>query len=83
MVRKAQKSAHMTIRFVHVPLEQIHVVGWCDASFANVTDGRAKDADTPLASQAGHMIGFAQKDEVEQGSGRLTLAMWQTPKDQV
>ena len=80
MVRKAQKGAHITIRFVHIPLEEIEVVGRCDASFANVTDGRAKDNDTPLASQAGYMIGLAQKDEVAQGSGRLTLAMWKTHK---
>ena len=80
MVTKAQKAAHMTMRYVHVPLDELQVIGWCDAPFANVTDGRKKDNDTPLASQAGYMIGFAKKSDVEEGGGRLSMCMWKTHK---
>ena len=67
LVAKAQRGARMTIKFVCVPLEELHVIGWCDASFANAQDGRSKDADLPLASHAGYMVGFAREKDVAQG----------------
>ena len=76
LVTKAQKAARSKIRFVSIPLGELQVIGWCDASFANVTDGRRKDQDVPLASQAGYMIGFACKKDVDAGGGRISLAMW-------
>ena len=77
LVRNAKQGAHQKVIFEPIPLDEINVIGWCDASFANVDDGTVDDGVT-LASQAGYVIGYASNEAVENGKGLVSIAEWLT-----
>ena len=80
LIGAAKKGAGLEITYVSLPLEQIVVIGWCDASFCNVSSGRSKESDLCLESQAGYVLGFTTRDAVKRGEGPLSVAAWLSHK---
>ena len=78
LVGDAKKHAGLKIKFFSIPLEDIIVMAWCDASFANVLD--KPDDDVALKSQAGYVLGYAPRSVLQTKRGLVSVAAWLSHK---
>jgi hypothetical protein len=69
----------MSVRYAPVSLNELEVIAWCDASFANVA-GAKDDDDVTLDSQAGYLIGLASPEAIKKGKGELSIVSWLSHK---
>ena len=80
LIDAVKKDAGLEITHASLPLEQIVVIGWCDASSCNMASGRSKESDLCLKSQAEYFLGFMTRDIVKRGARLSSVAAWLSHK---
>ena len=80
LVGDMKRDAHLTIKFYSIPLQDLEVIGWSDASFANVGVSADPDDEITLESQAGWVLGFTSRQALAQGQGKVSIAAWLSHK---